>query len=203
MAKNTGLKLAGLGVAALLVGFAAGGFTFDDNKQVADLQAQVAELGNQTAEIVEKEVLVDNGNLDLVLEHVYDNEGDITYLTKDLDDDEVELIVDRIVFINDIKAKAVAEVKAEAVDELDNIVFSEGHHGVTFDEDEIERVRVQDDADEVKVSNLDFEDKDADVKVTVKFEQDDVKYVADFNVEFRDGEIDDLELDEDSIKVRE
>src|SRR6056297_2209314 len=40
--------------------------------------------------IVEKEVKVDNGNLDKVLEHIYDNDGSIEYITDNLDDDELD-----------------------------------------------------------------------------------------------------------------
>jgi len=46
-----------------------------------------------------KEVQVDNGNMDLVLDHIYDNDGNIEYLLDDLDDDEIGLIVDRIILL--------------------------------------------------------------------------------------------------------
>ena len=143
------------------------------------------------------EVEVDNGNLDLVLDHIYDNDGSIDYLTEDLDDDEVSQIVERIAFINEAKALAVAEVEKEAKDELDKEVFN---GSITFDEDDVERVRVQDDDDEVSVESVDFEDKDCDVLVDVNFEQEDVKYTATFKVEIKDNEVEDLDLESVSLR---
>jgi len=142
------------------------------------------------------EVPVDNGNLGLILDEIYDNDGSVSYLTEDLDDDELDLIVDRIVFVNDAKALAVQEVEKEAVDML----HKEDVNGTTLDEDDIERVRVQDEDDEVSVDDVDYEDKDADVFVDVNFEQKDVKYTAKFKVEIKDGEVDDLDLE--SIELR-
>lgn len=173
-----------VGVIGLILGGFSGAFLFP-NKIVETETITITNVVNQTVEVP-----VDNGNLNLVLNHIYDNEGNVSTLTEYLDDDELESIVDRIVFLNEIKSLAVAEVKAEAADELDKEVFNETN--ITFDEDEIERIRVQDDDNEVIVSDVDFDDKDADVKVTVYFEQDDDKYEADFNVEIKDGEVDDL-----------
>ena len=158
---------------------------------------------NVTVEVeveVEKIVEVDNGNLDLVLDHIYDNKGDVEYLLKDLDDDELNQIVDRVVFINDITSLAVEEVKNEFADLINKEVKTFGNETVKFDDDDIERVRVQDDEGDVDYFDVDFEDGDADVKVEVKFEQDDVKYTAFVNVEFKDGKIEDLDLD--SIELR-
>jgi len=139
---------------------------------------------------VEKIVEVDSGNLDLVLQEVYDNDGAVDYLVDGLDDDEIEQIVDRIEFANDAKALAVAEVKKELFDEIDG----EDVNGVELDEDEMERLRVDDDLNEVILSDVDYEDKDADVNVTGTFEQDDVKYEYEVLIEIKDGEVDDFEI---------
>jgi hypothetical protein len=156
----------------------------------------------ETVEVVKEvpvnvtvEVPVDNGNLDMVLEHVYDNDGKVQYLTDDLDDDEVDQIVERIAFVNDIKALAVAEVEAEGADELDKEVFKDADGKIEFDEDDIDRFRVQDDDDEVVIDDIDFEDKDADVLVTVKVEQDDEEFNVTYLVEVKDGEVDDIEVE--------
>lgn len=203
MTKTSKKLLAGLAIAGLAVGGLIGGIGFDDSKDVKVLQNQLAELQNQPApiaDIVEVEVAVDNGNLDLVLNHLYDNDGNVNYLLDDLDDDEVDQIADRITFINEIKSLSVNYLKAEAADALDKEVYTFADNStVTFDEDDLERIRVQDDADEVVVDSVDFEDSDADVLATVYFEQDDVKFAADFNVEFKDGEVDDLDL----LEIRE
>ena len=141
---------------------------------------------------VEVEVKVDSENLKEVLQHIYDNNGRVNYLLEDLDDDEVELIAERVIFINEIKELAIKEVKNEFVDEIDDEEFGT----VTFDDDDIERVRPQDDMDEIEVLDVDFEDKDADLMMTVRFEQDDVKYEADVMIEIKDGEVDELNIED-------
>ena len=202
MAKTSKKLLTGLTIGGLVVGGLLGGFGFDDSKDVKALQSQVTALQNAPADTINvtQEVEVDNGNLDLVLEHIYDNDGKVNYLLDDLDDDELNQVVDRILFINEIKDATVAEAKAEAADALNKEVYTFADNStVTFDEDDIERIRVQDDDDEVVIDSVDFEDSDADVQVTVNFEQDDVKFAADFMVEFKDGEVDDLDL----LEIRE
>jgi len=149
---------------------------------------------------VPMEIEVDNGNLDFVLEHIYDNDGQVNYLLEDLDDDELDLIVERIIFINDIKFIAGEYVATELADELDNLEFTLADGTiVTFDEDDIERVKVYDDDDELIIDYVDFEDSDAKVLVTARFEQDDIDYEVDFEVEFRDGEVDDIDV----LEIRE
>ena len=100
-------------------------------------------------------------------------------------------VINRILFLNNIKAKAVAEVEKEFEDLIDDEVFD----GVEFDDDDVERVRILDDGDEVVIDDIDFEDFDADVVVQVKFEQDDIKYKAYVNVEIKDGDVEDSDLD--------
>jgi len=150
---------------------------------------------------VEVPVYIDNENLDLVLDHIYDNDGVIEYLTDDLDDDEVNQIVNRIVFINDIKSLAVAEVEKEFLDLIDKEEFEFNNETIKFDEDDVERVRVRDDADQLIIDSVDFEDSDAEVLVEVRFEQDDVKYIAKCVVEFKDGLVEDLDLE--SVELRD
>lgn len=144
-----------------------------------------------------KEVEIDNGNLDLVLDHIYDNDGNINYLTEDLDDDEIEEMVGRIVFVNDIKQLAIKEVEKEGMDELDKEMIN----GTELDEDDIDRFKVYDDDEDIIIDDIDFEDFDADVFVDARFEQDDVRYKATFKVEFKDGIVDDIDLE--SIELRD
>jgi len=141
-------------------------------------------------------VEVDNGNLDLVLEELFDNDGSVEYLVEDLDDDELDQIVGRITFANDIKALAVAEAKSEIVD----LLHKENINGTVLDEDDIERVKVQDDDDEVVIADIDYEDLDAEVLVEIKFEQDDVNYLAVVEVEIKDGKVDDIDLKSISLR---
>ena len=144
---------------------------------------------------VEVEVVthVDNGNLDLVLEHLFDNNGDVNYLIDELDDDEIDLIVDRIVFINEAKKLAVDGLKKDIADELDKVVMRlKNNSTITFDEDDIERVKCDDDDDEIVVEDCDFEDKDCDVIVTGKFEQDDFKFTFEAVIEIKDNQFDEI-----------
>ena len=195
------VKLIAVGLGALVVGMGMGAVYADDSSEVKKLtedleNAATPEVVTETVEVeVEKVVTIDNA--DVVLKYFFENKKDnesVRFIMDDLDDDELDQVTGRIAFINEIKDKAVAYAKEEAVDELDKEYLEGNSSLVEFDEDEMERVRVQDDDDEVIVSDIDFEDSDADVMVTVRFEQDDVKYEADFNVEFKDGEVDDFDL---------
>lgn len=141
------------------------------------------------------EVEVDNGKLDTVLQHIYDNDGNVEYLVEDMKDTEVAQIADRIVFVNDAKALAVAAVKKDAFDILDKEVIA----GEELDDKDMEKLKVYSDDDKVIVSDVDFDDSDATVSVDVRFEQDDVLYDATFTVEVRDGVVDDVELDSVSL----
>lgn len=135
------------------------------------------------------EVPVDNENLDVVLQHIYDNDGDINYIIDDLDDDEVYKIADRVILVNEFKKLAVDAIKSDLFDELDRVEFSED---VEFDDSDLERLRIDDDFDEIVVDDIDFEDEDATVVVTGSFEQDDVKYNYTVDVVFKDNEFDEL-----------
>ena len=171
-----------------------------------DVKCAVCECEPLTCDICECEVCevcpepevveVDNSNLAMVLDHIYDNDGKVEYLTDTLDDDEVGEIVDRVVFINEVKELSIKEVDGEGIDELDKEVVN----GTVLDDKDIERFRIYDDADEIDVEDVDFEDGDADAYVWAKFEQDEVKYKAKFLVEFRDGEIDDFSVE--SVELR-
>ena len=142
------------------------------------------------------EIEVDDG----VLDFIFNNNGNIEYILYDLDDDEVDQIPLRIEFINKIKIDGAEYVKLEFADEMDKEEYTfEDESVVKFDEDDIERVRVQDDSDEIAIDDLDFEDLDAILVYTVKFEQDDIKFEADLEVEFKDGIVDDIEL----LEIRE
>lgn len=153
---------------------------------------------------VTKEVIVESGNLNVVLAHLVDNEGDIGYLNIDnLDDDELDEVVDRIIFVDSIKTGAVTAIENELFEELDRETFTFGNLSVRFDEDELERLRLDDDSDEISVSNIDFDDGDAKVTVTGSFRYDSDEDVENdvYNftavVEFEDGVFEDF----DSITI--
>ena len=136
-------------------------------------------------------VKVDNGNLELVLQHIYDNDGSVDYLTDDLKDSEVAQIADRVVFINEVKAIAMQV----AEDEIADLVDKENVNGTVMDEDDVEKIKVEDEFDKLTVDDVDFDDSDAEILVPVEFEHDDVDYEAVVKVIFKDGEYDDVELE--------
>lgn len=202
---KTEKKILGVALGAgLVLGGLGGAFLFPTTNTITDqvevinevekiVEVPVETIVTETIE-VEKivEVEVDNGNLDTVLDHIYDTEGNVEYLLKGLDDDEVNQIVDRVVFINDVTTLAVKEVKAEFMDLIDKEDF--GGVEKFFDEDNIGRVRIQDKDGDIVCFDVDFKDGDAEVEVEVKFEQDDIKYKVKVIVEFRDGKVDDIDL---------
>ena len=213
--ENVGLKV-GVGVvAALLVGGFGGAALVDDQTKVDSLTEQLKTAGEPI--VVEKiiEVPVDGENLDVVLKYLYDNKHDnpnkdklVHFLTDDLDDDELSQVVDRIVFINEAKDKAVAYIKGlDLADELededktylpvDGVV---GEDEIEVDEDEVKRVRVQDDDDEVEVLDTDFDDSDAEIVVMVNFEHDGVKLEVPVTVEIKDNVVDDFELGDVTLR---
>ena len=138
---------------------------------------------------------IESENLDLVLDEIYDNDGSVEYLTDDLDDDELYKIADRIIFINEAKDMAIDHVKNELADELDNVeVTMKDNSTVELDEDDFEKLRLDDDADEVLVSNVDYEDNDVDVTVTGRFRHDDVWFTFEARVQVEDNEVDDFDI---------
>jgi outer membrane murein-binding lipoprotein Lpp len=212
MVKKSNKVVTALAAVGVAIGLAASGIggalIADDSTQVAELNAQIEAL-NITVEpvieyvdvevpvnvTVETMVEVDNGNLDLVLEELYDNDGSVEYLIYDLDDDELDLIVDRIVMAQDFKSLAIAEVKSELFDELDNedVVLAD-NSTLELDDGDMERLRIDDDSDEVILSSVDYDDQDADVTVTGTFEQDDIKFDYEVLVEIKDGEVSDFDI---------
>ena len=145
------------------------------------------------------EVEVDNENLPMVLEWIYDNaETSIEAITDDLDDDEVAELVDRIAFWNEIKDLAAEKVKHKGEDELDgeNFFDVDLNETIEFDEDDIDDFDVDNDHDDIEIDDFDYEDKDADIYVWADVEHNDKDYKVKFLVEVRDGEVDDIEVDE-------
>ena len=190
----SGILATVLTIAGLIIGCLGGALVYSDDDKIADLETQIADLKDagvvEIIEIVENEVIVESENLNIVLDYIYDNNGKIKYVINDLDGDEVNQIVDRIIFESEIKINAAEAVKNVDIDDLEdsdlNIYY--------LDEDDIENVDVQDDAEDITVSNVDYDDSDAIVSVTVEFEQDHFDYIAVYDVEIRDGEVDDIEL---------
>ena len=146
---------------------------------------------NVTVEVpVEVFVEVDNGNLDLVLDEIYQADGSVEYLIEDLDDDELAEVVDRIVLVQDAKTLAMAELEKEAFDELDMEVFNST---ITFDEDELYRLNF--DAEDFSVVDVDFDREEVELTLPFTFKMDGVKYSADAIFSVEENEVEDLDIE--------
>jgi hypothetical protein len=193
--KGTAIGLVGLGL-----GFAGGSMLMPQEK-IVEIEKNVTvtkevlvpfEVIKNVTVIKEVPVdfPVDNGNLKLVLEHIYDNNGNINYITDDLEDDELNSIVERIVFVNELKSLAVNAIQKDLFDEVDKMIVN----GTTLDEDDLKSLKINDEADEIEIDEIDFEDKDAELILTGTFRQDDEKFDFEAKVIFREGEYDELDV---------
>ena len=191
---------------ALIAGLGVG-FTVDNNnnntidKLQSDLADEQAKAPVVNTVEVEKIVEVDNGNLNLVLNHIYDNDGSVEYLTEDLDDDQISEIVDKVVFVNEVKSAAVSAVRADLYDEVDKLEVTVGNDTVVLDEDDLKRLRIDDDQDELDFEIDDWEDRDATVHVTGNFRQGTQIFDFELDAVFEDEEFD--ELDNIVVTARE
>ena len=172
-------------ILSILVGGLFGAFVFPNNTET-EVEVEV---------IKEIEVLVEvpveginDGQLELVNQYIYDNDGLLESIIDDLDSPTD--IPSRVEFLNTIKDLCVNGVKDELFDELDNYEYNEN---VTLDDKELTRLRVDDDSDELDVTVTDWEDLEGTVEVTGTFKQD-LSYF-DFTVDavFEDGEFDELD----------
>ena len=152
-------------------------------KEVIDLtENQTIEAFNAGVASVElpempEPVEVDNQNLEVVLKELYDSKGNMSLVVNGLFDDELDVIVDRIVQVNDWKATSINLAKNRLAFELDR------QYG--FDRRDVSRIKV--DEDSVRVSSVDFDRMDAVVEFDVEFRFDGELYVAEVLVEFYDG----------------
>ena len=134
---------------------------------------------------------VDSPNLALLENYIYDNKGNLSALeVNDLDEDEISLLITRINFINEIKAKAIAEVTTNIFDEADKTVVN----GTKLDDSDLEKLRINDESKDILVQVKDFDDLDAVATVTGTFKQDEVKYKFTSKVEFESNEVEDFSV---------
>jgi len=175
----------------LILGGMGGYFSHQPNQITVDkivYQNQTIEVPVET--IVNKtiEVPVDNGNLAEVEQFIYDNQGNINLITSDLKDNEVDQIVDRIVFVNDYKKFAVDAINKDLLYKVDGLTVN----SVTIDKRYINTLRINDKLDEISIKNVNFNDKDISFGVTGTFRQDDVAYNYSSDVVFYNGNFDSL-----------
>lgn len=199
---NTGKKIVGAVLIAAVAGISGAGLAINTIDPVIQTETVIKEIIKEvpvnvliTEQIeieklveVEKivEVKVDNGNLGLVLDTIYNNNGNVEYLLNDLDNDELDMIVDRIIFTEEVKILAYDGIKKNIIDELDEIEIN----GEELEDDDIERLKVY--ADDIIIEEIDYDDMDAEVLVEFKFEQNDIKYKGSAVAKIRDGKFDEI-----------
>jgi hypothetical protein len=194
---------AGVAVAGIVAGTVLGALAFPVQNDVIVPSEPIVEtvtVTNTVIEqvevpvevIVEKEVIVqvDNGNLALVLDTIYEADGDVEYLLDGLYDDEVDKIVERIVLTNDMKAEAENIIKANFIKELDR------QH--SFDKRDVSRVKL--DSEDTTISNIDFKYKDSDVATIVEFRFEGSIYVAEVELPFYNGKAQTMSITSVSLK---
>lgn len=211
MKKQTIKKIAGIS-AAVAVAFSAGvgaGFVLDHSEPVMvpmpfEVTREVAVPYNVTEYVtVEKEVEVEkiievplNGTED-VIEFIIDEEGNLSELDlSEIEDHGFDELIRQVAFIQESKLMAADYVKKEFADEADKYNVS----GTIIDEDDVERLRIADDLDELIAEDIDFEDSDVDVTVKGTFEHDDVDYEFESLVEIKDGKVADFTIESISVK---
>lgn len=195
MEKTNVLKVAGAAALGLVVGGAGIAGTMEP--EVVTVENTITEIVENIVEVevpveveVIKEVNVTDSKLGDVIQHIFDRDGDVEYIVDEYDADEVDQIADAFLFVHEMVAEGSSEIKKELADELDREIVN----GVELDEDDIERIRISDDLDEVTLEDFDAEDGELDITYDVRFEHDDVDYEAVVRIEVRDGEVDDIEI---------
>lgn len=191
------LKTSGLAIAGLILGAGGAGIAMEpqvvyENVTVEvpiEVPVEVIKEINNTVEVI-KEVNVTDARLGEVIQHIFDREGDVEYIVDEFDADEIDQIADAFIFVHEMVKDGSDYIKKEIADELDKETIGE----TELDEDDIERIRISDDLDEVTLEDFDAEDKELDITYNVKFEHDDEDYQAEVKIEVRDGKVDDIEI---------
>ena len=152
---------------------------------VAEYQAKVEELEGMEPEViveeVEKivEVKVDNENLQLILDHLHQKDGDVSYLLDDLMEDEVDQIVDRILLLNEVESNAGSFVISELGRFLER-------RGDIDDRRDISRIRI--DYDSFEYVYTDFYDNVFELTLELTARYDGDLYNVEVEVEYYRGE---------------
>jgi len=177
MTKNNKMKIvlpAILG--SLVVGTGFGSLLFPQTsvvEKIVDHNVSVDKIVEVPVNVtVEKIVEVDNGNLDLVLQDVFDNKGNVSYATAGLKDSEISQIADRIIFSNEIKTMSISDVDSHIKSFLNGVVVG----NTTLSVYDINNIRVNAKTENVTLKNIDFTYNDATAVVSGKFEQNHVKF---------------------------
>jgi len=130
---------------------------------------------------VTKDVPTDNGNLATVEQFIYnngDNPDTMGALVNNLDSSQIAQITDRVVFVNELQSLSVNQVKTSDFKQYvsDNSALSVS---------DIKNLKVNDNADQIAVTDINFGHQSASTEVTGTFKDtSDNKYTYDAFLNF-------------------
>lgn len=191
MAKKV-LGLAVAGVIGLSAGIGGSAMLMPEpdpivNETVKEVEViKEVPVNNTIVEEVEVIKEVDNGNLDMVLDKLHEEDGEFSYITEGLMEDEVDQIVDRIVQVSDFELTAENRIRSSFSIQL------ERDSDTNFEARDVDRLVI--DSDETKVVDVDFDEDTATVESEVEFKYEGKIYSADVSVEIFKGVAQPLEL---------
>jgi len=158
------------------------------NKEVVVEKETIKYVNVTVFEEVEKVVEVQSPLLGQVLEYLDELEGDAQTVYDE--SDSIEDLASIMVFDFDNRKLAVDVVDDDLADELDHMIVN----GTTLDEDDIKRIRIDDDFDEITLVDMDFEDEQVTYNITGTFEQDNDKFDFVVEVEMENYKEDDFTI---------
>jgi len=136
-------------------------------------------------------VAVTKANLDTVLTEIYDSDGEVEYLTDDLDEDEISEIVDRVNFKNDVMTLAEDLVSKEGVEYMDDEDFFDIEELEDFNDNDVVYLKI--DSEDTETVDLDFDDEQAEILVEAKLKvrdgDDKATVRAIFECEYDEGDL--------------
>lgn len=219
MAKEVKKKITAIGVGTLLAGglIGAGITDISDNSEqkINNLQEDIVKLSAGNAELMQEievhkqkiaeleslepevvteevEVLVEDARYQEVFDYFLeaDSDEEIDAILDDVEDDEIDLIHERVVKLKEMKTLAAKYFEDELADALDKEVYDD----IKIDEDDVEKIRVDDDYDEIRLVSYDWDDLDFEFELTADAEHDDEDFEVVGLVEVENGEAEDLEI---------
>lgn len=190
---------------ALVAGAGLSAVAYELNDESDQLQAALDDVERQRevlmteaealrAELVERpvvvetpdpiEVEVDNGNLDMVLEHMLDE--NVSLVVEGLDEDNMSIIVERIDFLGQVEQLGEDEIKSGVLDLID----LEKVNGTRIFASDVTVLAYE----PSNLTSVDFGNESATVEQKVYFRQGDELYSALVEARFEGLEFEELEL---------
>ncbi len=148
-------------------------------------------IDNESAEEIkalELALAEEKTKISMMNEYIDEMEGDLAdvYDEADSEDEQVEIIA----FDLENRKMAIDAVKDELFEELDNVVVD----GISLDEDDMKRLKLDDDFEDINMTSIDYADLEVTYAITGTFEQDNDKFDFVIEVSMEENEFDDLDI---------